>query len=175
MNLKNLKKLLRLYGPTAFIVAGLAVVGLTVIQIQSPQFSFGRASGPAREQTSPIWFEPQTAVVSENGTATVRLKLASIDQPMTRARAVFNYDPAKLQIISITPGSLFAIQNQSTPGQVAIISEGSFLGTGTWAKVNVRLTLQTSASLTADPDLTSFAYEDGSTQSGGELLLNINY
>ena len=155
------KNLLKQYGAATFVIAGLAVVGLTVNQVQTEQRLPTRAAGEEEARALGIWFDPNPVVVQLGVPIDVRLKLDSLNQLMTKARVVFNYDPQLIQITDISNGVVFTdIEIDSIPGKLVLISKGEFFGTGTWAKIQIQLLSNQSVTLTSDPQVSEIQYRN---------------
>ena len=82
---------------------------------------------------------------------------------MTKARLVFNYDATLLTVEGVEPGTVFGgqIKVESVPGKLVLISEGEFMGSGTWVKFQVRLLGAQRGLLTSDELLSELQYENG--------------
>jgi len=152
---------IRKYGATLFVVAGLAAVVITTNQVQNQQSLLTRADSGEQEPALGIWWDPTPVVVAADGTAWVRLKLESLDQTMTKARLVFDYDPTQMEIEEVAHGVVFdSLAPTQTSGRLVLLSEGEFLGTGTWVKLKVRLLSNQEAKLSVDSQLSSLRYDN---------------
>ena len=171
----HFKTFLRQYGATFFVVAGLAIVGLTVTQVQTQQRLPTRAAGEEEARTLGIWFDPNPATVQTGIPVEIRLKLDSLSQQMTKARLVFNYDPQLIQIIHVSHGVVFPEMDiDSIPGKLVLISEGEFFGAGTWAKIQLRLLSDQPAILTSDPQLSELQYQNQPSVQVNQFDLTLN-
>ena len=157
------------YGASLFVVAGLAVIGITVSQVQQESNLPTRAAGEIQNQATEmgIWFEENKINVDNNNQAFARIKLESLDKTIQHVRLVLQYDPSLIKILDVRPGSAFEdVKVQKGEDSLSLISEGDFFGQSTWVILQVEL-LQSgkTAELISTNDLSSMRYEDGSSRS----------
>lgn len=160
----HLRSFLRHYGSTLFVITGLVIISLTVVQVQLEQRLPTRAAGEDAARAQGVWFDPNPVSIRSDESVEVRLKLDSLSQLMTDARLVFNYDPQLIQVVTVGQGVVFPdTEINSLPGKLILVGKGEFLGTGTWVKLQVRLLRQPAdqpATLTSDPQLSELQYQN---------------
>ena len=153
---------LKKYGGTLFVMAGLAAVGLTVVNVQTGTRLFSRAAGEEEAKVAGVWFEASPVVVNSEGRGETRLRLQAIEQEMQSARLVFKYDPSLLKVENVKHGSVFEdVTVNNSEGQLVLNSGGSFYGTGTWVILDLQLLTEQSALLVAEEGISRFEYKDG--------------
>ncbi len=169
--LRQMQERLRKYGATAFVVVGLAVVGATVWQVQNQELVLTRAEGEEEARAQGVWWDPSPVMVDETGKGEVRLKLESLQKVMKKVRLVFNYDADLLEVVGVEPGAVFGgkVDTDEAPGKLVLISEGEFMGSGTWVKLKVRLLGDQPARLVSDELLSQLQYEDGRSVEVGKF------
>lgn len=157
------------YWSLAVVVAGLALIGGTVYNLQHQQRSFTSAAGDSllpADQRALSWQVRPLA-----GQVEVDLQLSSLDQAVSLARLSLTYDPESVEFVSAKPGHLFdQVSVNPSDGRLTLISQGRFYGQGSWARLRFRV-LSSPAQLRVDPAFSILQYEGGESRQVAEITL----
>ena len=115
-----------------------------VYVVQNNRFIYTQAAdGNGLTAQASDWqfqLNPSTVTTTASGQGNFRIKLASLDDPITKGRVVLNYDPDLITLGPVDHKSAFeTIHTTPNDGKLMIISEGEFWGEASWVSIDVQL------------------------------------